>query len=405
MAISRRKFLSTAAMGGAALATGGLSALLPGAFAGPKLRKAGQTSKVVVVGFGGGCRLSESFGDPSYLPTMASKLFPQGTLYLNCRNELATNHYGGSAAVISGSWQALKAVDNNGPDSPTIFEVYRRTTGLPAGKTWAITQGGNFAYLSRSQGHGYTADESAVTIWSGIATNRMFRNFLGQRAKGATVSFEGFRGPDGEEMNYEGGPEMSDKDLTPRRLLALKRTEEMVNSLDTGTAAYLLGIKDRIKNEPGAGQEDNANLNIALDLLDEMSPDILLVNFGGIDVAHQGYWSKYVKAIGNADRQVAALWDHLQSLPAYRDQTTMFVVPDHGRSADGMGVNGFQHHNGGDEACRRVGMLVMGPETPKNKVVSDKPVYHVDVAHTAAKLLGFTLPATTGTPLKEVEYV
>ncbi|HYE80151.1 MAG TPA: sulfatase-like hydrolase/transferase, partial [bacterium] len=138
--------------------------------------------------------------------------------------------------------------------------------------------------------------------------------------------------------------------------------------------------------------------------LTHQEPDILLVNFGGIDVAHQGYWSKYVKAIASADRNVAALWDHLQSLPAYRDRTTLFVVPDHGRSADGMGVNGFQHHNGGDEACRRVGMLVLGPETPRGQVVAEKPVYHVDVAHTAARLLGLTLPATTGTPLQEVAY-
>ncbi|HYE77591.1 MAG TPA: twin-arginine translocation signal domain-containing protein, partial [bacterium] len=252
MSLSRRKFLTTAAVGGAALATGGLSALLPRAYAGPRTRQPGRTSKIVIVGFGGGCRLSESFGDPAYIPTMAQRLFPQGTLYLNCRNELATNHYGGSAAVVSGSWQALKAVDNNGPDSPTIFEVYRRSTGAPAGKTWAITQGGNFAYLSRSQGHGYTAEEAAVVIWSGIATNRMLRSFLEQRAKGATVSFAGFTGPDGEETNYEGEAQEKDpRELSPRRLLALKRTEEMVNSLDPATAAYLLELKGKIPNQPG----------------------------------------------------------------------------------------------------------------------------------------------------------
>ena len=73
------------------------------------------------------------------------------------------------------------------------------------------------------------------------------------------------------------------------------------------------------------------------------------MNFGEIDVAHQGSFSLYAKAIRNADRQVALLWEQIQKLPAYRDRTALIVVPDHGRNLDGMGMNGFQHHRGGDD--------------------------------------------------------
>jgi hypothetical protein len=94
---------------------------------------------------------------------------------------------------------------------------------------------------------------------------------------------------------------------------------------------------------------DALNSFVAREIMAQFTPSLLLVNLGEIDIAHQGSYSLYSKAIKNADRQVRDLWHQVQRLPAYRDKTVFIVVPDHGRNLDGLGMNGFQHHRGGDD--------------------------------------------------------
>jgi hypothetical protein len=94
---------------------------------------------------------------------------------------------------------------------------------------------------------------------------------------------------------------------------------------------------------------DALNSYVAREIMARYAPSLLVVNLGEIDVAHQGSFSLYSRAIRNADRQVWDLWQHVNKLPAYRGKTVFIVVPDHGRNLDGLGMNGFQHHRGGDD--------------------------------------------------------
>ena len=103
------------------------------------------------------------------------------------------------------------------------------------------------------------------------------------------------------------------------------------------------------------------------------SPQVMSVDFGEIDCAHYGSWSRYVDAIRRTDALTWRLWQAVDSLPDYRGRTLMLVLPDHGRELERPGGTGFIHHSdfytgqGADEGCRRVWMLAVGPGVPAGR--------------------------------------
>ena len=71
--------------------------------------------------------------------------------------------------------------------------------------------------------------------------------------------------------------------------------------------------------------------------MQQFSPQVMSVDFGEIDCAHYGSWSRYVEAIRRTDELTWRLWQAAQSLPAYRGKTLMLVLPDHGRELERPG--------------------------------------------------------------------
>jgi hypothetical protein len=148
--------------------------------------------------------------------------------------------------------------------------------------------------------------------------------------------------------------------------------------------------------------EDTAEGNVAvlgkvIEVMKKDQPDIVFVNFGYTDhIAHVSTDIKnYHAAIKNSDEQMWKLWNAIQSDPYYRDSTTVFFTNDHGRH-----THDFQSHGDHCEGCEHVMLLVLGPDTKKGAVV-DKEALQIDVAPTAAELLGFQTPLSTGKVLSE----
>ena len=125
-----------------------------------------------------------------------------------------------------------------------------------------------------------------------------------------------------------------------------------------------------------------------------------MVNFWDIDIAHYGAYSLYLDAIRRTDRLVHELWQHAQSLPRYRDRTTLIVVPELGRDGDADGY-GFANHRSGDESCRRVWLVAAGAGVPRG-AGSDRPIRTADVAPTVARILGFKMTDCEGKALAEL---
>ncbi len=156
------------------------------------------------------------------------------------------------------------------------------------------------------------------------------------------------------------------------------------------------GGKDNPVNEYSAAG-DAGVLARVLEAMKTDRPDVVFVNFGYTD--HAGHIAKeegeYRAAIENCDEQMGRLWQAIQADPHYRDTTTVFFTNDHGRhSAD------FHSHGDHCEGCEHIMLLVLGPDTKRDTVV-DAEALPIDVAPTAAELLGLQTPLATGRVLGE----
>jgi hypothetical protein len=145
---------------------------------------------------------------------------------------------------------------------------------------------------------------------------------------------------------------------------------------------------------------DELTFFITREIMREFAPRLILVNFWDMDVAHWGSYSLYLNAITRTDRLTGMLWDEIQNNTRYKDQTTMLVLPELGRDGDKNTANGFLNHRSGDPSCRNTWLLAMGAAVPSGQ--TDRPVYHVDVAATAAELLGVKAAGLAGTPMREL---
>jgi arylsulfatase A-like enzyme len=63
-------------------------------------------------------------------------------------------------------------------------------------------------------------------------------------------------------------------------------------------------------------------------------------------------------------------------------------------------ANGFLNHRSGDPSCRNMWMLAMGAGIKAGE--TDRPVHHVDVAPTAAAMLGCKTGEMAGKPAPEI---
>lgn len=120
-------------------------------------------------------------------------------------------------------------------------------------------------------------------------------------------------------------------------------------------------------------------------------PKVVYLDFGDPDeYAHAGQYEKYLDDVHNLDEMIGNLWTMMQQDKFYRGNTTLFIVPDHGR---GLGAQWTSHGTGAahsDEAW----FMAVGPDTPAvGEVKTDEQIYQDQYAKTIASLLGFDYTA------------
>ena len=148
---------------------------------------------------------------------------------------------------------------------------------------------------------------------------------------------------------------------------------------------------------------DELTFFMTKEIMNRFAPSLLVVNFWDIDIAHYGAYSLYLEAIRRTDRLVHELWQHVQSLPAYRDRTTLLVVPELGRDSDVAG-NGFANHRSGDESCRRGVARGAWRRRAEGRRQPNARFATLDVAPTVAQILGFKMVECEGRPLPELAF-
>lgn len=123
--------------------------------------------------------------------------------------------------------------------------------------------------------------------------------------------------------------------------------------------------------------------------LKEKKPKVLYVAFDETDdFAHAGMYDQYLKSAHAEDAMIADLWNTLQSMPEYKNKTTLIVTCDHGRG-DTIKEQWTSHGEKIQDAGQ-IWIAAIGPDTKPTGEASNGPaLYQGQLAATIAALLGF----------------
>jgi hypothetical protein len=136
------------------------------------------------------------------------------------------------------------------------------------------------------------------------------------------------------------------------------------------------------------GDVYNAFLQIPLlDSLREQQPRVVFVGYGETDNwGHAGRYDLVLHSAHVFDHFVEELWNTLQGLAAYRDQTTFIITTDHGR---GSGLIDWKEHGVEQPGSENIWIAVLGPDTrPLGERTHTAQLTQAQIAATVAALLG-----------------
>jgi hypothetical protein len=124
-----------------------------------------------------------------------------------------------------------------------------------------------------------------------------------------------------------------------------------------------------------------------IDFLKSNRPRLLFVGYGETDNwAHSGRYDLVLESAHGFDRFVEQLWNTLQALPEYKDQTTFVITTDHGR---GSGPEEWKEHGEEQKGSENIWVAVIGPDTVNLGERQDvSRVTQAQIAATVAELLG-----------------
>lgn len=87
---------------------------------------------------------------------------------------------------------------------------------------------------------------------------------------------------------------------------------------------------------------DAFTYGFAEDYLEQVQPRVMMIAFGETDdFAHDGDYQNYLTSVHRTDMFIKKLWDKLQNMDKYKNNTNVLIVTDHGR---GSNNDDWQHH-------------------------------------------------------------
>jgi len=355
----------------------------------PPQPRPGQRRKVIIVTFGGGVRYSETFAPEGLrnIPRLAA-LQSQGKFFQTCSNSGVLSHYNSTGSIVTGNWQRVDDFGLERPASPTIFEYYRKELKARATDTWAICTNKSFTMMGSSSHRDFGLPHGA---------NLVLPKQLLLEAVDQVVKKRGGEGVADRESVLRQLEELVSSSYEGLGWTIFKAGRELDSSVRETLTRSLVEYIDG-PEAPSSG--DELTYFMTREVMREFSPRLILVNFWDMDVAHWGSYSLYLQAITRTDRLTGMLWEEIEANPHYRGQTTLLVLPELGRDGDLNAANGFLNHRSGDASCRRMWMLALGQGITPGVV--ERPIAHVDIAPTAAALLGVKTGEMQGRVLPEL---
>jgi len=370
VARTRREFLRDAA--GVALG----SAIFRPAWA--RAASAPSKRKVVVVTFGGGARDQETFMQEGQenIPNLMRELIPRASFFTQVVNRGILGHYVATASLATGVYETFNNFEAVSPESPTVFEYFRKDLKRPSSDAWVVAPSNGFNRIGESSHRSYGPGFGARVI--------LPKRLLSAATSGSSGDYQHLL-----RDNYE----------TPYSTPELVGNEFELQQLEM---ILKLSVDDFKSHAQTLSSADELSVYIARQLMRQVAPTLLWITLHDIDVAHSGAYSLYIDGIRRSDRLCAEIWKAIQNEPEYAGNTTLLILPDFGRdSDDDAGGNGFQHHRTGDTLSRTTWLLAAGAGV-REGVVFDRAVDSTDLVPTLGAMLGFNPSLCQGKAIHEV---
>ena len=348
--------------------------------------------RVIVVTFGGGVRYEDTLAPQGWvnIPHLANQLIPKGLVYPVARYEGLTGHFNSTAAMATGNRQDVDAYGGEAPLTPTIFELFRKERGLPSEETWIVATNKSFGLMGGSK--------------LKIVRRSLRRQCRAPQAASDRHHQIGRNCRPRRPRPRPSGAGRTDDVGAGRRIRRVRMEGARIRACpQLGAESQPREVVARLFQR-SCGPNQRRRADVFHDQRDHEPVRALVAARQLLGYRHRALRrvSLYLDAIRRTDRLVYELWRHAQSLPDYRDRTTLLVVPELGRDGDVAG-NGFANHRSGDDTCRRVWVVAMGAGAPAG-AGTERPVRTSDVAPTVAGILGFKIPECEGRPLVELVF-
>lgn len=114
---------------------------------------------------------------------------------------------------------------------------------------------------------------------------------------------------------------------------------------------------------------DQAVFEKSIEIIQTATPHLLVLNLQDADIAHSNT-NDCNEVLKHADNQIEAIWNAVQNNENMRNQTTLIIIPEHGRNSydneifDKNGFAGSDHHH---QSAREIFAIVRGSQIAFNK--------------------------------------
>lgn len=180
--------------------------------------------------------------------------------------------------------------------------------------------------------------------------------------------------------------------------------EPFLPSFDSARVAFLNQLQAEIPSPWHNVRHDAFTYGFAKEYLLRAKPEVLVINLGETDdFAHNGKYDAYLTSAKQTDAYLQDLWQTVQQLEGYRDNTNLLIITDHGRGAN---LDDWQHHASvraiqsymeslsgfinGIVGAGHIWFAAIGPDIkPLGLLKTDLPLSQNQFAATALASLGF----------------
>ena len=315
----------------------------------------------------------------------------QGTLFPEVRFARGgAGHFNGLCTGVSGNYYPTQGLRNR-PSAPTIFEYLRRHAGFKATDCWFVGHGigGSRPLLNHSDhpdyGRRYGGNFLAPLVTFGAPGQKHFMDFKNYHPE---TDWEIIR----EIRNFLNNNFVAEGLEIPH----LYNTPDEENQI----REFVRHMFEKVKTNsvilpPVNDNRDLKTIGYAVEVLRYFKPKLLVVDLSDIDVCHADF-TAYLKNLHRGDHGVGFLWREIQRISGMQDNTTMIVMPEHGRDMDPNPIQDLNDwyaydHSAGNENTRRIFTMMAGPGIDANLKIGgpDNPIGDAsDITPTIADIFG-----------------